>query len=76
MKTALTILGGLGLLALFALPVAATVYGLYLAFSASIILGVVVLLVEPAPLILGVLGFLGHPEVSEKIVQFIQGLLG
>lgn len=76
MKTALTILGGLGLLALIALPVAATVYGLYLAFSASILLGVVVLLVEPLPLILGVLGFLGHPEVAEKIVQFVQGLLG
>lgn len=51
--------------------VASTFYGLYLAFSASIILGVIVLLIEPLPLILGVLGFLGHPEVAQRIATWL-----
>jgi len=46
-------------------------YGLYLAFSASLILGVIVLIVEPLPLVLGLVGFLGHPEVAHKIAQWL-----
>ena len=31
-----------------------TVYGLYLAFSASILLGILTLIVEPSPLVFGI----------------------
>jgi hypothetical protein len=37
-------------------------YGAMLSFSASIILGVVVLMVQPAPLILGLMGILGNTK--------------
>ena len=53
------------------IPLTLTIYGLYLAFSASIVLGVLVLLVEPSPLILGVLAFFGHPEVAHKIATWL-----
>lgn len=48
-----------------------TIYGLYLAFSASIVLGVIVLVVEPTPFILGVLALFGHPEVAHKIAAWL-----
>jgi len=51
--------------------IATTGYGLILAFKASLILGVIVLFVEPAPLILGLIGLFGHPEVAQKIVQWL-----
>lgn len=57
---------GIGLLLLF---FGASGYGVYLAFSASIFLGLVVLLIEPAPLILGILGILGYTGVAQKIVE-------
>ena len=46
-------------------------YGLYLAFKVSIVLGVLALLVEPSPLILGILGLFGHPEVAQKIATWL-----
>ena len=51
-----------------------SVYGLILAFKASLILGVIVLLVEPLPLILGVLALLGHPEIARLVAAWL-GLL-
>jgi hypothetical protein len=58
---AVLVLPGLGL----------TIYGLMLAFKASIILGIVVVVVEPSPLVLGVLGLCGQPDVSEKIAHWL-----
>lgn len=62
-----------GLVALFFFLVVliTTIYGLYLAFSASIILGVIVLIVEPLPLILGIIGAFGHPEVARRIAEWL-----
>lgn len=74
MKTLVAFFGGLGILgicALVFLPLIASIYGLILAFHASIILGVLVLLVEPSPLILGALAFFGHPEVAQKIAAWM-----
>jgi hypothetical protein len=48
---------------------AATIYGLYLAFSASIILGIVVLFVEPMPLIIGLCALLAHKDLAQMIVD-------
>jgi hypothetical protein len=46
-------------------------YGLYLAFSASVLLGVLVLVLEPAPFVLGVVGVLGHPEIARQIATWL-----
>lgn len=48
-----------------------TVYGLYLAFSASIILGIVVLLIEPTPLILAVIALTAKPDICEAIAKWL-----
>lgn len=63
--------GILGILVLVFMPLALSIYGLYLAFSASIVLGFLALIIEPSPFILGVLALFGHPEVAQKIVTWI-----
>ena len=63
--------GFFGVLALILTPLALSIYGIYLAFSASIILGVLALLVEPTPFLLGVLALFGHPEVAHKIATWL-----
>jgi prepilin-type N-terminal cleavage/methylation domain-containing protein len=47
------------------------IYGLYLAFKASILLGIVVMIVQPSPTILGWVAIFGHPEVCHKIVTWL-----
>lgn len=46
-------------------------YGIYLAFSASILLGIVVLLLEPSGLILGLIAVSGHADIAHKLASFI-----
>ena len=46
-------------------------YGLSLAFSASIVLGVIVLLLPPAPAILGLIGCFGNPDICEVIAKWL-----
>ena len=53
MKTFFGITGILLVVAFFGTLLYATLLGLYLAFSASLLLGLVVLVVEPAPLVIG-----------------------
>jgi hypothetical protein len=53
---------GLGVLAL-------TIHGLYLAFSASIILGILVLFIEPAPFIISLCYLLSGINLAEEIVK-------
>lgn len=60
-----------GLLLLAFGPVLLSIYGLVLAFKASIVLGVLALFLEPSPFILGLLGIFGHPEVAHKIAAWI-----
>lgn len=64
----------LGIFLLWFLPIVATFYGLYLAFSASLVLGLLVLFIQPTPLILGFLGIIGHPEVAAKIAAWLHTL--
>lgn len=67
-------LGVLGVIAFISLWLAAiglTVYGLYLAFSASIILGIVVLLVEPSPLIIGLVMLAFNKNLAQMVVDFL-----
>jgi hypothetical protein len=47
------------------------VYGFVLVFKASLLLGLLIFLVDPIPLILGLLGIFGHPEVAQKIATWL-----
>lgn len=47
-----------------------TIYGAYLAFSASIILGVIMLVLMPSMWLVGVVG-LFKPEICEVIAKWI-----
>lgn len=60
-----------GVLCLIFAPLALSIYGLVLAFKASIVLGVIAMLVEPSPFVLGILGVFGHPEVAQKIATWM-----
>lgn len=53
------------------IPIGISIYGLILAFKASLVLGVLVLLLEPTPFIIGVIGLFGHPEVASQIAKWI-----
>ena len=48
-----------------------SIYGLVLAFSASIILGIITLLLEPAPLLFGLVMLLFDKNIPELIMQFL-----
>lgn len=64
-------LGVVCLIALIFLPLIATLYGLWLAFSASILLGIVVLLVEPSPLVIGLVMIFFHKNLAQMVIDFL-----
>lgn len=65
------IVGVLLLIAFWVLLLVSTVYGLYLAFSASIILGIIVFIVEPSPLIIGLVMIFFDKNLAQMIVEFL-----
>jgi len=52
---------------------AALGHGLILAFSASIWLGIIVLIVEPAPLVIGLVYWIWGVDLAMKFMQWING---
>lgn len=52
-------------------PFLLTIYGLVLAFKASIILGIIVLVLEPSPFILGLLAVFGMSDIAQKIATWL-----
>lgn len=76
MKSIMAALAGMGILgvilmiAMWVGLLASTVYGLYLAFSASILLGIVVLMVEPSPLIIGLVMLFFHKNLAQMLLDF------
>lgn len=48
-----------------------TIKGLILAFSASILVGIIVLIVEPLPLIIGLVYMCNGTDLAQKILQLI-----
>lgn len=60
------------MLALVLSAIATSVYGLYLAFSASLVLGIVVLIIEPLPLLIGLVSLLSGQDVAQKIMELFQ----
>mgnify|MGYP003341961316 CR=1 FL=1 len=69
--------GILGLLYVFAVlaisigSLGLTLYGIVLAFSASVVLGILVLFVQPAPLIIGAVMFFFDKDIAQMIVNFL-----
>ena len=49
------------------------IYGLYLAFSSHIITGLIVLVLEPLPLVVGLGALLGY-DIAGAITEFIMSL--
>jgi hypothetical protein len=60
-----------GIVAMMAGAIGLMIYGAVLAFKASIILGVLALIVEPSPFVIGIIGLCGHPELCAKIAAWI-----
>lgn len=55
------------ILVIWLIPLLISFYGLVLCFQASIVLGFVALLIEPSPLIFGLLGIFGHSDIPQRI---------
>lgn len=56
---------------LIVVGLASTLYGLVLAFKASFILGLLVLIFEPTPAVIGIYAFFGHPDIAQKLVTWL-----
>lgn len=77
MKALYGLMAGMGLLGLvlyFGMMlgfVGAAIYGVYLAFSASILLGVLVLFIQPSPLIIGLAMLFFHKNLAQMLIEFL-----
>jgi hypothetical protein len=77
MKTSEDVMAGMGVLAaLIYIGIALgmlglTIYGIYLAFCASIILGIIVFFTPPSGLIIGACQFLFGKDLAFIIVEFL-----
>lgn len=73
-------LAGLGVLgivlfvAICFIPVIAAIYGVVLAFKASIVLGILSLFVEPAFMIYGLVMLFGGVNIPEQIMEWFHHL--
>lgn len=65
------VVGFLLVLAMWVLGIVGTLVGLYLAFSASILLGIIVLFVEPMPLVIGLVYLFMNVDLAQKIMEFL-----
>lgn len=69
--SSLGIVGALAGMCLLLFSAGLTIYGIYLAFSASIILGIVCLFLEPSPLIFGIAMFFFDKNLPELLMQWL-----
>jgi hypothetical protein len=46
-----------------------SIYGLYLAFSASVLLGVLCIFIQPSPLVIGLVMLFFHKNVAQMIMD-------
>lgn len=60
-----------GVLAVFGLLLGPGFYGAYLAFKASITLGIIALVVEPSPTVIGWIALLGRSDVCNKVAAWL-----
>ena len=59
------------LLLFFALLICASIHGLILAFSASILLGMFALLIEPLPLVFGMAYWIWGVDLAAKFIHWL-----
>lgn len=81
MKNLYALFAGLGVLGIAAwfflafgfmgLILYATIYGVYMAFSASVLLGIVVLLVEPSSAVIGLVMLFFHKNLAQALIEFL-----
>lgn len=67
----IALLIGLFIILFYFWLIGVALYGLYLSFSASIILGIVVLFVEPVPLIIGLFMVFLHKNLAQEFMYFL-----
>ena len=61
----------------FYLSILATaIYGAYLSFCASLLMGLVVLLVEPLPFVIGLASLMTRSDVAHRLLDGLHRLLG
>lgn len=70
--TVIELLIVLAVLGLVATVVGVSAYGIYLAFSASVLLGVVVLFVEPLPFVIGIVWLLTGTDIAQRILELFR----
>ena len=68
---AIPVLGVFLVFGLWASLLLLTVYGLYLAFSASIVLGIIAFIVEPSQLIFGLVMFFFHKNLAQMLLDLL-----
>lgn len=71
MRSKLTLVPLVGALILMAALLSVSVYGLYLAFSASIVIGILALMFEPSPFVIGILMIGFDYNIPQAIIDFI-----
>jgi hypothetical protein len=62
---------GLFVLGLWLLLICSTIYGIVLGFKASILVGIIILIVEPAPLIVGLVALFSNVDLAQKLADLI-----
>lgn len=70
MRTTQLILG-ISIFTLSFFIISMSIYGLYLAFSVSILLGLVCIIIEPSPLVFGVVMFFWDKNIPELIMGWL-----
>ena len=68
---ALPIIGVALVICLMIFAFVCTVYGLYLAFSVSIFLGIIALLVEPSPFVFGIVMIAFEKNLPQMIMDYL-----
>jgi hypothetical protein len=48
-----------------------SIFGLFLAFKASILLGILALVIEPAPLVIGVVYLFTGTDLAQKVATYL-----
>jgi len=65
------IIGGLLIICLAIFSIVCGFYGLYLAFSASILLGILVFVLEPSPFIIGFVMICFEKNLAQVVLDFL-----
>lgn len=68
---AIPFIGALLVICLAIFSLVCTFYGLYLAFSASILLGILVFVIEPSPFIIGFVMICFEKNLAQMLIEWL-----